>query len=119
MAVMSRLLAIVSLLLVLWGLLCPQAQADPPRVAVLELQGKAEADLMAMLSDKVRLGVLDATRGQDIVVMSRENMAVLAKDMGLDLSCIEGACEVETGRNIGVAGCVWPRIDPSLLRATL
>ena len=101
MAAMPRLLSILSLLLVVWGLLCPAAQANPPRVAVLELQGKVEADLMALLSDKVRSGVLDATRGQDIIVMSRENMAVLAQDMGLDLSCIEGACEVETGRNIG------------------
>jgi hypothetical protein len=54
-----------------------------------------------VLSDKVRTGVLQATQGHNIVVMGRENIAILAKDMGLDLTCIEGACEVETGRNIG------------------
>lgn len=75
--------------------------SDVPRVAVLELQGELPANSMALLSDKVRAGVLEATEGRQVVVMSRENMAVLAKDMGLELDCIEGACEVETGRNIG------------------
>ena len=41
--------------------------------------------------------------------MTRDNMLVMLKDMGLS-ECVEGNCEVETGRNIGaklvVAGSV-------------
>jgi TolB-like protein len=102
---MSRPLAYIALLLTLLVGLAPlDAMAgDNPRIAVLELQGELPTSSLMLLSDKVRAGVLDAIQGRNIVVMSRENMAVLAKDMGLDLSCIEGACEVETGRNIGAA----------------
>jgi TolB-like protein len=102
---MPRLFAFLTLLLTLLVGLGPlEAYAkDELRIAVLELSGSLKAQELALMSDKVRAGVLDATQGRDIVVMSRENMAVLAKDMGLDLSCIEGACEVETGRNLGAA----------------
>jgi hypothetical protein len=94
---------LLSFVLTLFFLMAPALAADSPRVAVLELQGELPATSLALLSDKVRAGVLEATEGRDVVVMSRENMAVLAKDMGLELDCIEGACEVETGRNIGAA----------------
>lgn len=41
--------------------------------------------------------------GDNIEVMTRENMEVMLTDMGLDSDCIaEGACEVETARNLGV-----------------
>ncbi len=52
------------------------------------------------LSDAVRSGVLDAARGRDLLVMTRENMAALLKEMGKP-DCSEGDCEVETARNIG------------------
>jgi hypothetical protein len=52
------------------------------------------------LSDAVRSGVLDASRGRDLLVMTRENMAALLKEMGKP-DCSEGDCEVETARNIG------------------
>lgn len=74
-----------------------------PRVAVLEIRGDLPSAQLSLLSDEVRSGILDVTREMGFVVMSRENMAVLAKDMGLDLSCVEGACEVETGRNLNAA----------------
>ena len=95
------MLALMVGVVCLLGGLKAEAAGKAPRIAVLELQGKLETEALALLSDKVRAGVLDATSGRKVVVMSRENMAVMAKDMGLDLSCIEGACEVETGRNIG------------------
>ncbi len=73
------------------------------RLAVLELQGKAmSADERALLSDEVRGAVVRAA-GQGIQVMTRENMEVMLTDMGIDASCVaEGACEVETARNLGV-----------------
>ena len=95
-----------ALLLALVWLWCIAGQAwanTQPRVAVLELTGSVQPSTLSALSDKVREGVLSATDGRQVIVMSRENMAVLAKDMGLDLDCIEGACEVETGRNLGAA----------------
>jgi hypothetical protein len=83
----------------------PSAQAaETQRIAVLALQGKRLSnDILNLISDEVRAGVLDATKGQDFVVMSRENMSIILKDMGKDINCIEGECEVETGRNIGAA----------------
>jgi len=100
-----RHLHILGLLLTILTGLVPLGAAaeDPPRVAVLELQGELPTTALSLLSDKVRAGVLDAAQGRDIIVMSRENMAIMAKDMKVDLSCVEGACEVETGRNIGAA----------------
>ena len=79
------------------------ATASPAarRVAVLEFQGRAIDDEARMtLSDAVRSGVLDASRGRDLLVMTRENMAALLKEMGKP-DCSEGDCEVETARNIG------------------
>lgn len=40
-------------------------------------------------------------RGRGYAVMTRESMAMILKDMGLDAQCQEGECEVETARNIG------------------
>ena len=79
------------------------ATASPAarRVAVLEFQGRAVDDEARMtLSDSVRSGVLDASRGRDLLVMTRENMAAMLKEMGKP-DCSEGDCEVETARNIG------------------
>jgi len=79
------------------------ASASPAtrRVAVLEFQGRAIDDEARMtLSDAVRSGVLDASRGRDLLVMTRENMAAMLKEMGKP-DCSEGDCEVETARNIG------------------
>ena len=89
---------------VLVGMLCHSvAHAAGERIAVLELRGAVDATALRLMTDEVRGGVLDAVRGGDFIVMTRENMALIAKDMGKDLSCLEGECEVETGRNIGAA----------------
>jgi hypothetical protein len=77
------------------------AEEDPPRIAVLELSGELDSKVLQVLSDKVRAGVLAGTAGRRLVVMTRENMAVIAGDMGVDLSCVEGECEVQTARNLG------------------
>jgi hypothetical protein len=79
------------------------AHAADQRIAVLELRGAVDGQVLRLMTDEVRGGVLDAVGDGEFMVMTRENMAVIAKDMGKDLSCLEGECEVETARNIGAA----------------
>ena len=99
------LLAGSVLLLVLASLLLPAAAAaqGPKRLAVLELRGVFEREELSVLSDQLRQGALAALKGTAYTVMTRENMAVLARNMGIDLAeCQEGAeCEVDIGRNVG------------------
>ena len=82
-------------------LLPVSALAASPLVAVLEFRGDLAPGVRAKLSDDVRAASLDALRGRDYRLMTRESMAVMLADMGLDAGCAEGECEVETGRNIG------------------
>lgn len=92
------------LLIILGCLLAATAAEATERIAVLELSGESvEPAARALLTDRVREGVLAATRGRDYAVMTRENMASMARDMGLDLGCAEAAaeCEVDLARNIG------------------
>lgn len=71
------------------------------RLAVLEFSGTAvKDDVMGVLADAVRGGVVEGAVGSGIEVMTRENMLVLLKEMGKS-GCSEGDCEVETARNIG------------------
>jgi TolB-like protein len=77
------------------------AQLGNKRLAVLEFQGKnLDADVLMTFSDTIRGGALEGIDGQGVVVMTRENMLVLLRDMGKQ-ECGEGDCEVETARNIG------------------
>jgi len=73
------------------------------RLAVLELAGgNLTQDEHSILSDEVR-GVMVKTLAGRVQVMTRENMEVMLSDMGIDAACVaEGACEVETARNLGV-----------------
>ena len=71
-------------------------------MAVLEISGELSPEERAVITDAVR-GSLVKTLGAAVQVMTRENMEVMLTDMGLDASCVaEGACEVETARNLGV-----------------
>ncbi len=106
-----RSVILVILSLALGQLSHPALAQAQPRVAVLELKGKLSRGQLSVLSDKVRAGVLAGLRGKDYVVMSRENMAVLLKDMGLDCESVQGECEVETGRNIGAAYVVSGAVE--------
>jgi hypothetical protein len=77
------------------------AQTGNKRLAVLEFQGKnLDQDVLMTFSDTIRGGALQGIEGHGVVVMTRENMLVLLKDMGKQ-ECGEGDCEVETARNIG------------------
>ena len=94
------------------GLLSRPALAQgQPRVAVLELKGQLTRGQISVLSDKVRAGVLAGLQGKDYVVMTRESMAMLLKDMGIDCLEVEGECEVETGRNVGAAYVVSGAVE--------
>jgi TolB-like protein len=72
------------------------------RLAVLEFSGRnLEADVLGAFSDAVRGGAVEAlSGGENLKVMTRENMLVMLRDMG-QKECVEGDCEVETARNIG------------------
>ena len=77
------------------------ARLGNKRMAVLEFQGKdLDEEVLMAFSDTVRGGALQGIEGQGVVVMTRENMQVLLRDMGKQ-ECGEGDCEVETARNIG------------------
>jgi hypothetical protein len=99
------LLAGSVLLLGLVSLLLPAAAAaeDTRRLAVLELSGSLNRDVLSVLSDQLRQGALKALKGTAYEVMTRENMAIIARDNGIDLAaCQDGAeCEVDIGRSIG------------------
>lgn len=77
------------------------SSAPARRMAILELRGTLDRDSLVALTNGVRAAAVQQLRGGDISVLTRENMAVLLQDMGLDPDCVEGACEVETGRNLG------------------
>ena len=91
-------------LTLLWAAALPATAAD--RLAVLELSGSAaSAEVMEQLSDKLRSGALEAAQASDIglEIMTRESMAAILDDMGIDAACVEGQCEVETARNLQAA----------------
>ena len=83
----------------------PAAAAGPEKIAVLSLGDGAgiSATEIAYLTDRIR-GIaleLDPTQPPtQFLVMTRENILEMLPP-GVDLASCEGACEVETGRNIG------------------
>ena len=90
------------------GLLTTPAHAAE-LLAVLELSGALPADQRRALTNAVREEATKAVSETGIKVMTQENMETLLTDMGMDASCIsEGACEVDTLRNLqanyGVTG---------------
>ncbi len=83
----------------------PASAAPTKRLAVLELSGAFERDLLLLFSEQVRGGALRSLKGSPYEGMTRENMEVLARAMGIDLAAWDAAslCEVDKGRNIGAA----------------
>jgi hypothetical protein len=79
------------------------ARSETPvkRLAVLEFRGAdIKSDVLDAFADAVRGGAIEVLAGRGTLVMTRENLLVLLKDMGKK-ECTEGECEVETARNIG------------------
>lgn len=79
----------------------PTAHGARKLLAVLEFRGKdIRPEILMTMSDAARSGALAVSnRGYDLI--TRESMDVMLKDMGGNLKCEAGECEVETGRNIG------------------
>lgn len=82
-------------------LLTALAFADIERIAVLDFDASFEDEWVGILSDQVRAGALSELDPLDYSVITRENMMQFLDDMGKDLSCLEGSCEVAIARNIG------------------
>jgi hypothetical protein len=106
-SVIRRLLPVAGLLLLALSVLlaAPAAAQDTTnRLVVLEprlsvSEGYSRSDLK-YLSDQIRRGALEATRGSSWEVMARENMETFARANDIDLqACEEGSlCEVDVGR---------------------
>lgn len=78
------------------------AQEEIKRVAVLEFRGIGiEEAMLLKLSDQARRGALDTLSKDEYLIITRENMMQVLSDMGKEVSCMQGACEIELGRNIG------------------
>ena len=98
--------------MMLLGLLWTSPSDAEERLAVLEIQNADLPDkLLGLVSDQLRSGVQRAVDGQGITLMTRENIAVILEDMGVDASCVEGQCEVETGRNLRASYVVSASLD--------
>lgn len=77
------------------------AQSSPSlRLAVLEFRGPFEMQVLVALADAARAGAVGSLSSQ-FAIMTRESMDSMLQDMGRSDRCVEGACEVETARNIG------------------
>jgi hypothetical protein len=100
-----RPLRLVAVLCVLAAALLPVRVThaeDTDRLVVLEPSASAgftRGDLK-YLSDQIRKGALQATRGSSWEVMARENMETFARANDIDLqACQDGSlCEVDVGR---------------------
>ena len=101
---MNRLLPqLLTLLTALWLCLLPSLSIAAEPVAVLELtnRSKLPTDTLDLLTDAIRSAALEVLPRSKYTVMTRDNMLVMLKDQGLS-ECVEGNCEVQTGRNLGV-----------------
>jgi TolB-like protein len=105
------------------GSASPQAATPERRLAVLRLRGAYDLTVLGGLTDQLRSGALTVLRPLGHKVMDRENMAMLARNMGIDLeSCQEGAeCEVDIGRSVGATWVMSGGVIPfgSKLTATI
>lgn len=91
-------------LMVLLFCLCwtSSAFAETKRLAVLEFTGIGiDPVVLGVISDSARAGIVNVVNTDQVLIMTRESISEILKDMGKDASCLGGACEVETGRNIG------------------
>ena len=72
------------------------------RFAVLEFTGskKIGVEELQVLSDQARSGALKALPRDKYMVMTRESMVTMLRQMGKK-DCQEGECEIDTLQNIG------------------
>lgn len=113
MAIFTRSLRLPALIGLASAVLLGQpaiSETASKRLAVLEFRGSGIKDaVLENFADEVRGGAVEGLAGRGVLVMTRESMMVLLKEIGKK-DCTEGECEVETARNIGadfvVAGSV-------------
>ena len=85
----------------------PKSAFAEVRLAVLEFRGvDVSESVRRILSDRVRSGVLKVSKGQkikgeELLIMTRENIDQVLKDMGKSSADCKGECEVELAKNIG------------------
>ena len=94
------------------------------QVAVLEFEAANMSDaILLKLSESARVTARDVLPQSEFQLLMRENMVQILRDNELDPSCVEGGCEVETGRNIGadyiISGAVLPLEGQYLLTLKL
>lgn len=76
--------------------------AEVKRLVVLDFTGVAiEENMLTLLSEQASSGIVQITNQDEILVMTREAMAQILQDMGKDIRCVSGQCEVELARNMG------------------
>lgn len=102
------------LLLILSFMLCLPVYAedsslDKKRVAILKFSGvNIPSQVLESTTESAREGALDMLPPDKFMLMTKENTQQILTDMGLDMSCIQSSCEVETLRSIqahyGVTG---------------
>lgn len=73
------------------------------KIAVLEprTQGRYDYPLLLAEVDRMRLTLNDNLSSKDYNILTRENIAIILKDMGRDIAECAGSCDVETGRLMG------------------
>ena len=90
--------------LYLWALLfsLSSAWAEGKRLAILDFDGVSiDSQVLLRLGDQARLASLNFLPSQEYNIISRENMLQILQDMGKDVSCLRGMCEVAIARNMG------------------
>ena len=83
--------------------ICPTvSEAQQVRFAVLEFQGvNVDDTILKKLSDQSRIAATNVLPDEQYQVMTREGLLSIIQDMGKDITCLSGACEIEIARNIG------------------
>lgn len=76
--------------------------ADIKRLVVLDFVGMdVDAPMLSLLTEQAIAGTVQVIDKNEVLVMTRESTIQIMKDMGKDVNCIGGQCEVEVARNIG------------------
>ncbi|MBU0554118.1 hypothetical protein KKF91_12290 [Myxococcota bacterium] len=93
------------------ALLQPASAPSLARIAILELSNEAQLrpQEVSYLTDLIREEALARLPRRRYFVMTRENLLEQLPP-GADLAACEGACEVETGRNVGADFVISGRV---------
>ena len=93
---------ILGILCILGGLWPSVSAAEQIRFAVLEFQGvNVDDSVLKKLSDQSRIAAANVLPDEQYHVMTREGLLSIVQDMGKDITCLSGSCEIEIARNIG------------------